>query len=105
MIDVSLGAFCIRDVQVRVKHEGGSDVMRIEISYQGSHLQSAEPFKLYSVFRFERELWENLSQKHRAEMIQDEVKRALSHEIDEWLRIDGELVTEPHPELRAMEPS
>jgi len=28
------------------------------------------------------------------------VLRALEHEVDEWLRIDGERVKDPHPELR-----
>lgn len=40
-----------------------------------------------------------------ADMVRGAVVEALAHEVDEWLRIDGVLVTEPHPDKPRDEPT
>ena len=37
-------------------------------------------------------------------MVRRAVHDAVVHEVDEWLRIDGELLAEPHPELAPAKP-
>lgn len=46
------------------------------------------------------ETWEEMSQKARVELIRATWINALRHELDEWLRVDGVQVTDPHERER-----
>lgn len=56
-----------------------------------------------------------LTESHLAQMLRDEqlvywvvqnlIRRAELHEMDEWLKLDGKCVTNPHPELRVKAPN
>lgn len=43
-------------------------------------------------------VWIEMTPRHRAEVIRAILIEAVTHEVDEWLRVDGERVVEPHPE-------
>jgi len=44
------------------------------------------------------ELWDELDERMQALKIREVILKAITHEVDEWLRVNGGRVVEPHPE-------
>lgn len=71
-------------VQVRVKLCGVADAV------SGGLTDST------AIEVFPAEFWAQMDERSRATFVRCVVATALMHELDEWLRIDGELVNKPH---------
>jgi hypothetical protein len=89
-------------VQPRVVPLGTSrTVSVVEWSHEGFGMQREERHGFDhapSDLRIARTVPDDVNDETLARIVRSCVIEALAHEVDEWLRIDGVQVSEPHPE-------
>lgn len=92
----------IKDVQVSVKHDfwhPGHVLVRATCSVPDAS-GSGQVVDLISEKHTTE--WHNMPLQAQRELIRQAVAGMLLHELDEQLRVDGELVRDPHPELKGV---
>lgn len=94
---VTVGEFAIRGIDVQVMH--GIHAVRIVSRFRVANL--ANPAEDTTIFA-EAQISNHIPPREFDRAFRWELKRSilsgLEHELDEWLRVDGELLTDPHPE-------
>jgi hypothetical protein len=96
--EVTLGSMRISAIGVDLRQMAsrpGIEV-RVDMRVLDRGGESVQPLRFSETFA--EELWSQLDEKTRAQFIRRVVLDALTHEVDEWLRVDGKLVTNAHPE-------
>lgn len=98
MPKVSLGDFRIGRVQALVRENPYHPLIEVCVVLEGLRDRAApkqattgtllEQVPMYA--------WEQMTAKDRHTIIRGAVRRALEHEIDEWMEVDGERFTDPH---------
>jgi hypothetical protein len=98
---VTLGKFGIRSLRAIVQGDAFTDYVLIDARLQAEHdvngLNNPPPETIQRE-RLTPVAWEAMSEIARAHLIRNLLIRLVTHEVDEWLRVDGERVVEPHPE-------
>lgn len=59
------------------------------------------PLPVYTYSLINEEMLADMNEIQFVRMIRDKIKTLEFHELDEWLKIDGMHVVDPHPELRS----
>ena len=101
---LTLGRFAIRSAQVLIDEPFDRDGVRLRVHLSTSHLDDPRDNDFAGTVNQETiasEHWCQMSADHKRHVLRQLVYRAVCHEVDEWLRMDGDLVTDPHPELKA----
>lgn len=96
--DVTLGDFGIAGARVTAGWLFEQDAMELRAFIEVRDVR--DPTRAEGVVTRETidgDSWMAMTDAVRAEMVRRLVMQALSHEVDEWLRVDGKLVREPHP--------
>jgi hypothetical protein len=96
--EVTLGSMRIENIGVRLGRMADRPGIEIRVVADARDLDRARTSPLIFREYFAEELWSQLDEKARAQSIRRVVLDALTHEVDEWLRVDGKLVTNAHPE-------
>lgn len=101
---VDLGRFCIKDLRVLIEPTEQGDGVRIRSSFSAEDATGFNPGIRSLVLMEERRHcveWERFDARFRARVIRELCIRTLTHELDEWLRVDGKIINEAHPENHA----
>lgn len=95
--DVSLGAFAIDAATVAVSEGMLRPDIEVRVTLAVRDIETREPNTVTHRLLMPRIRWDALPADMRAEAIRREVMKAIEHEVDEWLTVDGERVRDPHP--------
>jgi hypothetical protein len=102
--NITLGAFAISSIDIRLEESPFvPDHVRLAITAKVMNLNGAVPGEVAIGMMLPSDVLSR--RKVFADIVRARVRELVLHEIDEWLRIGGELVTDPHPELRQPVPS
>lgn len=94
---ISLGQFCIKRAQVRT--EVVLDYVIVTVDMEVLDVQTGRPTVVHTTERvpvFALQKYDDVYSK----IVRAALRRALEHELDEWLTVDGERATNPHPEAK-----
>ena len=97
MPDVTMGSFKVWDFRVTVEHDENREKVEILARYRCTCVDTDPgPAEVSTREVVDEEFWDDLDEDMRARAIRDVVIRALSHDVDEWLRVDGKVVEVAH---------
>jgi hypothetical protein len=96
---VSIGSFAIRGIEIRELRRLSEilealDLRAVEITL---HVVDVETGRAETTV-VERRLPRHEATDHLGPILRALLVEAFAHEVDEWLRVDGQRVREPHPE-------
>ncbi|HEX2679541.1 MAG TPA: hypothetical protein VHM19_22985 [Polyangiales bacterium] len=94
---VELGAFRIDGARVLVALDDRSDAVVFTTVLNVRDVSSGQQTTVNHQARYARSFVRD--REAIAEAIRELVIGALAHEVDEWLRVDGARVQEPHPRV------
>lgn len=100
---VSIGQFAIHGIELTLTRDigwmCGEDIVELRLRLRVNDVENphreTETGNVLRLPLYQLERYRDTNFVKR--WIQDAVYKGVMHEVDEWLRIDGELVTDPHP--------
>lgn len=77
------------------------DSYGVQVVAQVADRKTGKPIQVEGIFgAVYRDIYEAWTARERGRWVKKQIMAVLEHEIDEWLRVDGVQVTDPHPEAR-----
>lgn len=99
---VDVGQFAIHSLRVTLMWEPDHDAADLRVTIMVNDRD--EPRHKVPIHGRERINGEAISHHRDGDFlryfVRDAILRSLEHEVDEWLKLDGKQVTDPHPELK-----
>ena len=102
---VTMGEFAISGIEVTANRTAGGDVLLRVVHTCRCVDTGRTDAEVNTREAHDGESWGALTAAERGLLVKGLVMRALEHEVDEWLRVDGERVQEPHAWNRAADGS
>ena len=97
--EVTLGGLAIHDFTCAVTWNSHVDAVEIVARYECPCVDTGEPTDVITRSVVDGETWAEMTAQERGEFIRNLCIRAMAHDVDEWLRVDGEKVEEAHANL------
>lgn len=102
---VTLGALRIDGIKVDVTSSFNHAALEFRVRLLTRDVaDEVAPNQLHNVGVVPEGTWAAMAADQRASFVRSLVLRTVEHEVDEWLRIDGRLVTNAHPETPGYAP-
>ena len=90
------------DIDYSYQADFNNDAITIRVTAKMTNLQcpfGREPTKIVACEAVSMDLWQSMNIKDKINLVKTIISNMELHEMDEWLRFDGNYIKKPHPSL------